>query len=125
MKRKEGYSLIEIVIGLVIIIIFLIGTNSLINASYDRYRLVFQRNQALEFAIREMEEVLQSGDIEIMDVGHNENNMEARVTIEKVKDGDKIYQDKVFLVTVNVEFSKAPSDNNKYNIMLQSLKVVE
>ena len=125
MKAKKGYSLIEIIIGLAIIIIFMIGTLSLINASYDRYRLILQRNEAMDFAIREMEEVLQSGDALVSDVGHTENNMTSRVTIEKIRNGNRVYQDKVFKVTVKVEFSTALNDSKKYNITLQSLKVVK
>ncbi|MBQ9314760.1 MAG: prepilin-type N-terminal cleavage/methylation domain-containing protein [Clostridia bacterium] len=125
MKTNKGYSLIEIVIGLAIIVIFLIATNSLVNASYDRYRLILQRNEAMDFAIREMEEILQSGETGVMDFGHTENNMVSRVKVEKIKNGTTLYNDKVFLVTVNVEFTKAPNDNQKYNIELKSLKVVE
>ena len=125
MKDKKGYSLIEIAIGIAIIIIFIVGTSSLINASYDRYRLILQRNEAMEFAVREMENVLQSGEINIFDYGHNENNMQSRVKIEKVKKDNIVYSDKVFLVTVDVDYSRALNDEKKYNIQLKSLKVVE
>lgn len=124
-KKNNGYSLIEIAIGIAIIILFLAGTNSLVNASYDRYRLVIQRNEAMDFAIREMESVLQSGDTNLMDIGHSENNMLARIKVENVKDGNKVYKDKVFLVTVNVEYTKGLNDDEKYNIELKSLKVVK
>lgn len=136
MNSKKGYSLIEIIIGIAIIIIFMIGTHSLINASYDRYRLILQRNEAIDFAIREMETVLQSEEVYVSDIGHiayymqsgeqeiqnrNSGYMTSRVKIEKVKENN----DKVFLVTVNVEFSTALNDDKKHNIKLQSLKVVE
>lgn len=125
LKKNNGYSLIEIAIGIAIIILFLAVTNSLVNASYDRYRLVIQRNEAMEFAIREMESVLQSGDTYLMDIGHSENNMLARIKVENVKSGNKIYKDKVFLVTVNVEYAKGLNDDKKNNIELKSLKVVK
>ena len=37
---------------------------------------------------------------------------------------NKIY-DNVFLVTVNVEYSKTPTDTRKYNLQLQSVKIVK
>lgn len=125
MNSKKGYSLIEIAIGLAIITVFLLCTGSLINASYTNYRLILQRNDALEFAIREMENVLQEDEVTVTDYGFTQNSMDARITIEKIKDGQKVYDDKVFLVTVNIEYSKTPTSEEVYNLKLQSLKVVE
>ena len=125
MKSKKGYSLIEIAIGLAIIIIFLLCTGSLINAAFTNYRLILQRNEALDFAIREMEEILQSDYIELGEVGFTENNMDARIAIENVRDGSKVYDDKVFLVTVDITYSRTQKTTDKYNIKLQSLKVVK
>ena len=51
--------------------------------------------------------------------------MDSRVIIEPVKDSDNEESDKVFLVTVNVEYSKTPQSQEKYNIELQSLKVIK
>ena len=142
MKSHKGYSLVEIVIGLAIILIFLFATGSLINASYTNYRLVLQRNEAMDFAISEMESVLgESGDkiisdyleknskdssnTVISDVGYTKNSMEARVRIEKVKNEEKIYDDKVFIVSVNVSYSRMANDTKKYSLNLQSLKVIK
>lgn len=125
LKSKKGYSLIEIAIGLAVITIFLACTGSLINASFTNYRLLLQRNEALDFAIREMETTLQSGETIIGDVGFLENSMKARVKVEKVKNGNKVYDDKVFLVTVNVEYKRTPNSTEKYNVELKSLKIVK
>lgn len=141
MKSHKGYSLVEIVIGLAIILIFLYATGSLINASYTNYRLVLQRNEAMDFAISEMEKILgESGDkiikdyltdevdksnVIISDVGYTKNSMEARVKIEKVINEQKIYGDKVFIVTVNVSYSRTANDTKKYDLELQSLKVIK
>ena len=142
MESHKGYSLVEIVIGLAIILIFIYSTGSLINASYTNYRLVLQRNEAMDFAINEMEKMLgESGDkiiedymgkysedssnIVISDVGYTKNSMEARTRIEKVKSGQKIYDDKVFIVSVNVSYSRTANDTKKYNLQLQSLKVIK
>lgn len=125
MKSQKGYSLIEIAIGLAIITIFLSCTGSLINASFTNYRLILQRNDALDLAIREMEKVLQSDEIQIGEFGYIENDMEAKVNIKNVRDGNKVYDDKVFIVTVNVEYSKTQKSLEKYNLELQSLKVIK
>lgn len=142
MESQKGYSLVEIVIGLAIILIFIYSTGSLINASYTNYRLVLQRNEAMDFAINEMEKMLgESGDkiiedymgkysedssnVVISDVGYTKNSMEARTRIEKVKSGQKIYDDKVFIVSVNVSYSRTANDTKKYNLQLQSLKVIK
>ena len=121
---QNGYSLIEIVIGLVIITIFLLCTGSLVNASFTNYRLVLQRNEALDLAIASMEEILQSDTVEPISTGYTNDSMEVKVDVEKVHDDQKEY-DNVFLVTVNVEYTKTPTDKKKNNITLQSLKIVK
>lgn len=125
MNTKRGYSLIEIAVGIAIIVIFLFCIGSLLNASYTNYSLILKRNEAMDFAIKEMEEILQSDEVFIGDYGYAENSMNARITVENVKSGDKVYQDKIYLVTVNVEYLKTPRSEEKMNIKLQSLKVVE
>lgn len=125
LKSKKGYSLIEIAIGLAVITIFIACTGSLINASFTNYRLLLQRNEALDFAIKEMENVLQSDETNVSDIGFAENSMNARVKVEKVKNGNKVYDDKVFLVTVNVEYKRTSKSAEKYNIELKSLKIVK
>ena len=121
---QNGYSLIEIVIGLVIITIFLLCTGSLVNASFTNYRRVLQRNEALDLAIASMEEILQSDTVEPISTGYTNDSMEVKVDVEKVHDDQKEY-DNVFLVTVNVEYTKTPTDKKKNNITLQSLKIVK
>lgn len=126
MRQQKGYSLIEIVIGLAIITIFLLCTGSLINASYTNYRLIAQRDRALDLAIKYMEEALQNDEIEESETGHVDDTYETTVEIKKVKDesSSKIYE-KAFIVTVNVEYKKTPKDTRKYNLELQSLKIVD
>ncbi len=125
LKSNRGYSLIEIAIGLAVMTIFLACTGSLINASFTNYRLLLQRNEALDFAIKEMENVLQSEGTTVSDIGFSENSMNARVKIENVKNGNKVYDDKVFLVTVNVEYKRTANSTEKYNVELKSLKIVK
>ena len=125
MNSNKGYSLIEIAIGLAIITIFLLCTGSLINASFTNFRLILQRNEALDFAIQEMESILQADEVNVTDYGFSKNSMNTRIKVEKIRDGNKVYDDKVFKVTVNVEYSKTPQSKEKYNIELQSLKVMK
>lgn len=72
-----------------------------------------------------MENVLQSEDTTVSDIGFSENSMNARVKIENVKNGNKVYDDKVFLVTVNVEYKRTANSTEKYNVELKSLKIVK
>ena len=125
MKSNKGFTLIEIAVGLVIIVVFLFCTGSLINASFTNYRLVLQRSEALDIAIREMENILQSDSVNVSSYGYEENSMKTKIDIENVKDGDRVYTDKVFLVTVRVEYLRNPNSTQKYNVELQSLKVME
>ena len=135
MKSKKGYSLIEIAVGIAIITIFLLCTGSLVNASFTNYRMVVQRNEAMGLAIREMENVLQNGLSEeakaILQDGANtnyeyvitENAMTVTVDIDKITSGALVYDDTVFKVTVNVEYSKTENGTQKYNLELQSLVI--
>ena len=125
MQSTKGYSLIEIVIGLAIIVVFLVGTGSLLNASFTNYHLILQRNEAMDFAITEMEKVLLADSVTVSDVGYQKNDMNARVKIENVREGDTVYSDKVFLVTVNVEYYNTQNSTKKQNVEIQSLKIVK
>ena len=87
--------------------------------------MILQRNEALDFALKEIETVLQADEVEVSDYGYSQNSMNARITIENVKDGNKVYDDKVFLVTVNVEYKKTPQSEEKHNVELKTLKVVK
>ena len=111
MKSQKGYSLIEIVFGIVIITLFLLTTGSLINASFANYYLILQRNEAMEIAIQKMEEVLNSDKSELIEdvFGYKSGAFEAKVSIDKVSYNDGVTEkvsDKVFKVNVEVFYSK-------------------
>lgn len=137
MNSKKGYSLIEIVIGLVVITLFLVTTGSLVNAAYTNYRLVLQRNEALDYAINRMENILkQPGDMGLSlattDRVYTEEEvikegiMKVTTTVDKVKKEDNTsYSDKLLIVTVDVQYKKASSDTKEYHLKLESLKVVK
>lgn len=60
MKSQNGYSLIEIGIGLLIIAVFSFFSIALFNGCYNNYRVIQQRNIAMSHAVSTIEEVLQS-----------------------------------------------------------------
>lgn len=122
MSSNKGYSLIEIAIGLSLFTIFLICTGSLINASYTNYRLILQRNEALDYAIAQMEGVLSSGEVSPGTISTIYNNMEGETKIENVKDGTTTYKD-VYTVTVDVKYKRTPKSTDEYHLQLKSLKV--
>lgn len=122
MSSNKGYSLIEIAIGLSLFTIFLVCTGSLINASYTNYRLILQRNEALDYAIAQMEGVLSSGEVSLGTITTTYNNMEGETKIENVKDGTTTYEN-VYTVTVDVKYKRTPKSTDEYHLQLKSLKV--
>lgn len=122
MSSNKGYSLIEIAIGLSLFTIFLVCTGSLINASYTNYRLILQRNEALDYAIAQMEGVLSSGEVSPGTITTTYNNMEGETKIENVKDGTTTYEN-VYTVTVDVKYKRTPKSTDEYHLQLKSLKV--
>lgn len=126
MKSQKGYSLIELAIGLSLFTIFLVCTGSLINASYTNYRLIAQRNEALDYAIAQMEGILAQDKIDASTIGTpistSYNNMDGEVLIKNA-DGTTEYTDKVFLVTVDVKYKRTPKSTDEYHLQLKSLKV--
>lgn len=59
LKSKKGYSLIEIGIGILILTVFLICSMALFNGCYNTYRMIQQRNLAINQAVTSMEALLQ------------------------------------------------------------------
>lgn len=59
-KSKKGYSLIEIGVGVLILTVFLICSIALFNGCYNTYRMIQQRNLAINTAVQSMEELLQA-----------------------------------------------------------------
>lgn len=60
LKSNKGYSLIEIGIGVLILTAFLICSMALFNGCYNTYRMIQQRNLAINHAVTRMEELLQT-----------------------------------------------------------------
>lgn len=59
-ESKKGYSLVEIGVGVIILTIFLICSIALFNGCYNTYRMIQQRNMAINTAVSNMETLLQT-----------------------------------------------------------------
>lgn len=59
-KAKKGYSLIEIGVGVLILTVFLICSIALFNGCYNTYRMIQQRNIAVNYAVDNIEKMLQT-----------------------------------------------------------------
>lgn len=86
-KSQKGYSLIEIGVGLLILTVFLICSVALFNGCYNTYRMIQQRNVAVNYAVSAMEDMLQTdADIltgffaEVFDEDTNKYNLVVNTT---------------------------------------------
>jgi len=59
-KSQKGYSLVEIGVGILILTVFLICSIALFNGCYNTYRMIQQRNIAVNYAVSAMEDLLQT-----------------------------------------------------------------
>lgn len=148
MKSQKGYSLVEIVIGLVVLTLFLVTTSSLMTASYNNYRLVLQRNIAIEKAISQTEEIIAmtSEEWEDFKVEHGVDAMgDEPETLDDIVDEDTymitrittqyLYEDGLIypcteIIAIDVLFPKTPKmaiespDGEGYlNVSLKTIKI--
>ena len=59
-KSNKGYSLVEIGVGIIILTVFLLVSIGLFNGAYTNYRRIKQKNGAINFAVLQIESMLQS-----------------------------------------------------------------
>lgn len=123
-KSNKGYSLVEIGIALVIVVIFMTISVSLLSASNENYRIIEQKSTALSYAIKAIEaKQLDNPITEIETKAKNENNMTIEVIEEELEDKDgKYYGDKVKVITANVIYHVKMSDEGK-TLTLKTLKI--
>lgn len=95
LKSKKGYSLIEIGIGVLILTVFLICSMALFNGCYNTYRMIQQRNLAINQAVTSMEALLQT-DADIL----------TGFFVEEYNDVDEKYE-----LVANTVFSDFVDDN--------------
>ncbi|MBR6252790.1 MAG: hypothetical protein IKR04_03015 [Clostridia bacterium] len=60
LKSNKGYSLVEIGVGIIILTIFLIVSLGMFNGAYNNYRRLKQRNSAVNTAVIQIENMLQT-----------------------------------------------------------------
>ena len=60
LRSQKGYSLIEIGVGLLILVVFLWCSRALFNGCYNTYRMIQQRNIATNYAVAAIEDILQT-----------------------------------------------------------------
>ena len=96
LKSKKGYSLIEIGVGILILTVFLICSVALFNGCYNTYRMIQQRNLAVNLAVSNMEDLLQT-DSDVL-TGFFEEEIDEENNISKMKATDE------FKSYVNAEF---------------------
>lgn len=124
LKSNKGYSLVEIGIALVIVVIFMTISVSLLSASNENYRIIEQKNIALSYAIKAIEaKQLNKPIAEIEAIAKNENNMIIEIIEEELEDRDgKEYGDKVKIITANVIYHVKTNDEGK-TLTLKTLKI--
>lgn len=95
LNSNKGYSLIEIGIGILILTAFLICSMALFNGCYNTYRMIQQRNIAINQAVTSMEALLQK-DADIL----------TGFLVEEYNDVDEKYE-----LVANTVFSEFVDDN--------------
>lgn len=80
MKSKKGYSLIEVAVGILILTVFLICSAALFNGAYNTYRMIQQRNLAINLAVKNMEELLQT-DSNVLTGFFEEQNIDGKYSL--------------------------------------------
>ena len=151
LKSQKGYSLLEIGVGLVIIVVFMYYSVTMLKATYNTYRYVEQRNIVMAYLIKSIENALLD-DVE-MPVTDNPANTQIQedtklkkvvvttipsvsdlittntvitTTIEVLpsKNGKSYENSPVKLVTAEAEYYTRTSDpTSKRTMTLQTLKI--
>ena len=151
LRSQKGYSLLEIGVGLIIIVVFMYYSVTMLKATYNTYRLVEQKNVIMTYLIKSVEnELLDEIEMPITSDPNNtrifENTPQKKIfetivpagsdlittntvittTVEILPTrGGKTYNDsKVKLVTSTAEFYIRNSDpTSKRTMTLQTLKI--
>ncbi len=148
LKSQKGYSLLEVGVGLIIIVIFMYYSVTMLRGTYNTYRLIEQRNMIMSYLIKSVENELLD-EIEMPLTG-NPDDTEERVntsakkvvetkipgwsgdniiittTLENLpdKDGKSYTNSKVKLLTSTAEFYIRNGDPaSKRTLTLQTYKI--
>lgn len=150
-KSQKGFSLVEVGVGLVIIVIFMVVGITMLRGTYSTYRVIEQKNIALNYLIKAVERELVDGAaiqitdndaanitttemtengqrIKISTVNINVNDMVLTTRVETLppKDGINYENSKVKLVTATIEYYiRSNDESSRRELELQTLKVEE
>ena len=130
-KSNAGYSLVEIGVALIIIVIFMVCSVTLLSASNENYRRIEQRNIALSYAMQAIEAItLENQGLSLAEIKNKalvENNMKVETTIETLPPKDGVnYGNKVLKVTANVKYkTMSSSAGSEATMTLQTLMINE
>ncbi len=151
LRSQKGYSLLEIGVGLIIIVVFMYYSVTMLKATYNTYRLVEQKNVIMTYLIKSVEnELLDEIEMPITSDPNNTRVVE-NTPLKKIVEtivpagsdlittntvitttveilparGGKNYDDsEVKLVTSTAEFYIRNSDpTSKRTMTLQTLKI--
>ena len=117
LKSQKGYSLLEIGVGLVIIVVFMYYSVTMLKATYNTYRYVEQRNIVMGYLIKSIENaLLDQIEMPITD--------DPTIEVLPTKDGKSYLNSPVKLVTSEAEYYTRTSDpTSKRTMTLQTLKI--
>ena len=141
MKNQNGYSMIEIGVGLLIIAVFSFSSLALFNGCYNNYGVVEQRNIALSHAINRMEYILQEKDLTKLGfTGSGDDQREydlpsassnpivdnrMNITTKFSRISSTGYDNTVLKVEVEVDYKVKVNDTTSRTLKLESVKVLK
>jgi type II secretory pathway pseudopilin PulG len=127
LKSNRGYSLVEIGVAIIVITVFSAINLALYNSTYANYRVVDQRNIALNYAVSKMEEALQKDiieyDIEPFDAENIIEQYNAdELTLEEIQSDDfaTVYTEEIapseenHNMRITTKLSRIPITNNMH-----------
>lgn len=106
-KSQKGYSLIEIGVGIIIITVYLASSTALFNGCFNTYRAIQQRNYVINYAISNVEKMLQM-DADILAPDDDLLDELKASSADKLSIGEYAVREDV----VNGSFTNSPDTNN-------------
>lgn len=145
LKSQNGYSLIEIGVGLILITIFMVCGVTMLKGTYNTYRLVEQKNIAMSYLLRAVEiELLDDTTISVTedpsDTVIKESNSLRKVSVTTIptsnititttvealptKNGVSYLESRVKLLTSNAEYYIRKNDESSKRVLtITTLKI--
>ena len=114
-KSQNGYSLIEIGVGILIITVLLACSTSLFNGCFNIYRAIQQKNYVISHAVSRIETLLQKDADELMPDPTEEELIEIVEALSTSEEGEaKLANGEYAVPTDKVEgdFVNSPETNN-------------